>query len=73
MAFWRKHQSGRQYRAIFPNGGTGAKRAVADLAAYASNKATAQNFRLEGKINVALTYEKICEKIYNHLPAWAKW
>lgn len=38
--FWMKHQQGKRYRELFPNGGKGTKRAAADLANYASNKAT---------------------------------
>lgn len=73
MAFWAKHQSGRQYRDIFPDGGKGTKRAVADLANYASNLATARQCRARGDINTAKSYEAICEKIYRALPQFAKW
>jgi len=73
MAFWSRHQAGRRYRLIFPDGGRGRKRATADLANYASNKATAVACRLRGEINTAGVYEAICERIYNGLPQWARW
>lgn len=73
MRFWQQHQAGRAFRAIFPQGGKGAKRAVADLANYASNKATAMQCRLRGEIDTARMYESICDKIYNALPEFARW
>ncbi len=73
MAFWQKHQNGRRYRELFPDGGRGTKRAAADLANYASNLHTAQSCRLRGDVTAALMYERICERIYAKLPAQAKW
>ncbi len=73
MDFWAKHQGGRAYRALAPQGGKGAKRAAADLANYASNKATAMRCRLKGEIQTAQNYERIADAIYNQLPASAKW
>jgi len=46
---------------------------AADLSAYAANKATAQDCRERGDIESALMYEGICERIYNDLPAPARW
>lgn len=43
------------------------------LMAYTWNKSTAMRLRTEGKIDIAIKYEKICEKIYNKLPDYAKW
>jgi len=40
---------------------------------YAWNKLTATQLRLDGKVNSALSYEAICDRIYAELPAWAKW
>jgi len=73
LSFWHKHQAGRAYRELFPEGGEGTKRAAADLASYASNKATAMQCRARGDIGAALTYEGICERIYAALPAFARW
>jgi hypothetical protein len=73
MAFWAMHQQGRQYRKVFPEGGKGTKRAVADLANYASNKATAIGCRLRGDIGSAIMYENICDGIYRKLPDFARW
>ena len=73
MNFWRKHQSGRAYRELFRIGGRGTKRATADLANYASNRATAIQCRRRGDINGALLYESICDRIYSSLPKIAIW
>jgi hypothetical protein len=60
-------------RQLFPEAPKGFVRATKDLGNYASNKATAMRCRLDGKINEALMYEGICERIYNELPEYAKW
>jgi len=73
MAFWSRHQRGRQYRELFPDGGKGTRRATADLANYASNIATAKRCRLRGDIETALMYEKIADRIYESLPSFAQW
>lgn len=73
MAFWAKHQNGRNARELFPNGGKGSRLATANLANYASNKATAMHCRINGDINSALMYESICDRIYAKLPESAKW
>lgn len=73
MAFWMRHQRGRKHRELIPDGGRGSKRTVADLANYASNKATAMRCRDKGMIETARQYEDICERIYNELPQSARW
>lgn len=73
MAFWKKHQRGLRYLDLFPSGGRGSKSATADLANYASNKATAQQCRLRGDIRSAAMYEDIADRIYESLPEFAKW
>lgn len=75
MAFWslahdRSHGTAAL---IFPEKPKGYVRATKDLAHYAANKATAVRLRLEGKIDRALYYESIAERIYNNLPEYAKW
>lgn len=72
MAFWKQHQAGRNSRALFLAGGTGTHNATADLANYASSKATAMQCRLRGDVESALMYEKICDGIYDRLPDWAR-
>jgi hypothetical protein len=52
---------------------SGARRALKDMANYASNKATAMRERLKGAIPTAQMYESICERIYDDLPDWARW
>lgn len=73
MAFWVLHQGGRHVLGIIPEGGQGSRRAVADLANYASNKATAIRCRLSGMIQQAMEYESICDRIYSALPASVRW
>lgn len=73
MQFWLKHQGGRAYRELFPDGGKGTKRATSDLANYASNKATAMGCRERGDIRTAQMYESICDRIYDSLPSFARW
>lgn len=62
----------RAARQLFPGRKAGTVRAAKDLRAYAWNKLTAMSCRMEGKIDVALQYEAICDKIYGQLPDWAK-
>lgn len=72
MSFWAHYQRGRHHKQLFPEGGRGTSRATADLACYASNKATAMSCRLRGDINTAIMYEGICDRIYAALPEWAR-
>jgi hypothetical protein len=48
-------------------------RVFKDLGSYASNKATAMGLRADGQIERAQEYERICERIYQNLPEWARW
>lgn len=73
MTFWYTHQNGREYRALFRDGGKGTRRATADLANYAANKATAMRCRETGDIPGALMYEGIADRIYTKLPPFARW
>lgn len=74
--FWKHAHSVRPIqlaRVLFPSRPKGYVNVTRDLGCYASNKATAMQCRLDGKINVALTYEQICESIYARLPEYAQW
>lgn len=73
MAFWQRYQAGRNYLELIPQGGKGSKRAVANLANYASNLHTARTCRLRGEIGTAQMYESICERIYKNLPERFRW
>ncbi len=73
MAFWKRHQNGRAYLALFPQGGKGTKKATADLANYASNKHAARYCRISGDIQSAQIYENICQRLYDGLPESAQW
>lgn len=73
QAFWDKHQNGRKRADLFPAGVRGCRQATQDLANYAINKATAMKCREAGTIDVALSYERICDDIYKSLSTWAKW
>ena len=72
---WDIHsKEGWKYaRELFPDRPTGYVKAAMQLCYYASNKATAQKLRLEGRIDTALIYESICDTIYDRLPEWARW
>lgn len=48
-------------------------RYVRDMRAYLWNKLTAMQCRLDGKIQTAIKYEEICDRIYAQLPEAAKW
>lgn len=60
-------------RAIFPDRPKNYVTIASHLKNYACNKAVAMKLRGEGNINTALTYETICDRIYDGLPSWARW
>lgn len=72
-AFARRHDRGLAFRALFPNGGTGTRRYTGSLASYAWNTVVARQARLAGNIATAIKYERIADKVYAHLPDWARW
>ena len=57
----------------FPERPEGYVRTATDLSHYACNKSVAMKYRAKGEISVAELYEKICENIYDKLPAFARW
>jgi len=63
----------RAARKVFGTSGDGRTQAIKNYRAYAWNKITAIVCRSEGKIDAALMYESICERIYKELPEFAKW
>lgn len=60
-------------RTLFPERPRGYIWAARTLRRYAINKRTAMKLRLDGKIGAALRYEEICDRIYETLPAFARW
>ena len=60
-------------RQLFPGRSKGHVQALGRLAGYAANKATAMRCRERGRIQEALGYESICDRIYDDLPEWARW
>jgi hypothetical protein len=62
-----------QARRIFPTKPKGYVEAARDLRNAAWNALTARQCRKRGDIQGALMYEGITDRIYNKLPAWAKW
>lgn len=75
-ALWKRTNSVRPIsfaKQLFPLRPKGYVRATKDLGNYASNKAVAMDLRLKGQIQGALSYEAICERIYNQLPEYARW
>lgn len=71
MDFWMKHQKGRKARDLFPEGGTGTRRATADLASYASNRAAMLLCRNLADEQGERIYGLICTRIRTDLPVWA--
>ena len=43
------------------------------VAQYCLTKAEAMNFRVNGLIDAALKYEKVCDGLYDQLPADWRW
>jgi hypothetical protein len=60
-------------RRVFPAKPAFYVQASNDLAAYASNKATAMSCRRRGDITAAQLYESICDRVYAELPEFARW
>lgn len=76
MSFWYETNSVRPVavaKRLFGTASNGRTKATKLLGCYACNKATAMRCRLNGKINIALSYEDICDRIYEDLPAFARW
>ena len=76
---WRFYSDARGVRpltmakTLFPSKPKGYLSATVNLRNYAANKATAMDCRKRGDIPTALNYEQICQRIYNELPAFARW
>ena len=75
---WGLHKRLQQHpvieaRRLFPSRPRGYVAATRTLKNYAANKATAMGLRAEGKITTAITYEAICERLYDELPDFARW
>lgn len=76
MAFWKRYRKGAKLedcRALIGDSRKGYTRIANDLANYASNKATAIQCRLNGLLRTALSYEAICDRIYDGLPKDVRW
>jgi hypothetical protein len=78
MAFWQMTDEANPIAAARKFFGEppyqhGYVRVFKDLGAYSCNKAIALGLRSDGQIGSAQKYERICERIYRNLPAWAKW
>lgn len=75
MEFWNVyHRGGRRRGAeLFPSRPAGYLSATRALANYAANKATAMRCRARGDIGIAAHYERIAARIYDGLPAFARW
>ena len=53
--------------------GKGSKEKADSLSCYAWNKWTAIGLRKEGNIETALSYERICERIYSAMSPEIRW
>lgn len=71
MEFWVRHQRGRNSRELFPEGGTGTRKATGDLAGYASNRAAMLLCRNLADNQGERVYGIICSNIRLRLPVWA--
>ncbi len=60
-------------RQLFGRADSGRTAAVRELHHYAWNMITARICRERGDIQTALRYEDIADRIYQDLPAFAKW
>lgn len=58
---------------LFPEKPKGYVAATKDLGHYAWNKIAAMDSRRMGNITGAQGYEAICDRIYQQLPAFARW
>lgn len=63
----------RKARELFPDKPERYVETTKRLSGYAANKAIAQQLRIAGKIDTAMIYETICDRIYRELPGYAKW
>lgn len=69
-----RHDRGRRIAAeLFSDKPAGYVSATRQLARYADNKATAMECRARGDISAAADYERICGRIYDRLPPFARW
>lgn len=76
-SFWTRHRDGANAIFLFhePANVMLSERikVTSHCAAYALNKANAQEARAVGMIEEAQRREKLCDTIYELLPEWAKW
>jgi hypothetical protein len=76
MHWWYTHSGSRARTSgmqLFPERPKGYVAATRALANYAANKSTAMRCRAKGEVQTAIMYEEICERIYKHLPEFARW
>lgn len=75
MAFWKRYSrpSRKDAEALIGDRCKGFTTMCGRLAGYAANKATAISCRLRGDIQVALSYENICDAIYDRIPEDIRW
>ncbi len=60
-------------RELFPDRPKRYVCAARDLGHYARNLSVAWKLRAEGKVQSAVKYEEICDRIFNNLPRYARW
>lgn len=73
-ALWEQHHRAprRTAAAWFPDRPEGYVSAAHDIAAYCCNKSVAMKTRARGDVAAAQVYERICDRIYNELPCFAR-
>jgi len=60
-------------RELFPDRPKRYVGAARDLGHYARNMSVAWHLRAAGKVQSAVKYEEICDRIYQKLPRYARW
>lgn len=67
------HPGIKNARRLCPDRRKGYVGIARDVRAYTWHKITAMKLRLEGSIEVALRYEAICDRMYQHIPEDLRW
>jgi hypothetical protein len=76
MSFWMKYQNvgkRKDCEALVGDRRKGYTIIAGNLGAYAANKSAAMGCRERGDVSAALSYERICDSIYDTLPADCRW
>lgn len=73
LVAWAKQTPHVLAAKLFPAKPRGYMQAACDLLIYADTKSAAMGFREDGEIDKALELEAYCDRVYQRLPAFARW